>query len=94
MDSFVLVELSDKLLGVIDDILFIMVKDLSADFIKTSYVPMNGTNHSFIAFQVDPVMFDIQLRAALRAKGLNVPEKNCAVTHVVSSSAEIPAPLV
>jgi hypothetical protein len=68
--------LSHKLFGLIDDILSVLIKDLSADFIKATYVPMNGAQHSFVAFQVDPIMFDIQLRAALRANGLNVPDRN------------------
>lgn len=67
--------LSNKLLGVIDDVLYVLVKDLSTDFIKATYVPMNGTQRSLITFQVDAIMFDQQLRAALREKGLNIPNR-------------------
>jgi hypothetical protein len=82
----VLENLSRHLLGVIDDLLSVLIKDLSADFIKASYVPMNGAENSLIAFQADPVMFDHQLRAALRAKGFNIPDIGNIVIHTPSSS--------
>jgi len=84
----VLEQLSRQLLGVIDDLLSVLIKDLGADFIKTSYVPVNGAKNSLIAFQADPIMFDQQLRAALRAKGFNIPDMGNFVTHVPSSGEE------
>jgi hypothetical protein len=81
-------QLSHQLLGVIDDLLSVLIKDLSPDFIKVSYVPMDRAKHSLIAFETDSVMFDHQLRAALRAKGFNIPDRDDAAIHVTSSSAE------
>jgi hypothetical protein len=86
--------LSDKLFGVVDDILSVLIKDMSADFIQATYVPMNGAQHSFVTFQADPVMFDIQLPAALRASGLNASDRGNVITHVSSPSAETSAPSV
>jgi hypothetical protein len=68
--------IAGKLLGVIHDLIPSLLQEAGADFIKASYVPVNGTKDILIAFEVDPVVFDTQLRAALRARGFDLPNRN------------------
>lgn len=68
--------IADKLLGVFYDFAPILLKDGGADFIKASYALVDGTKDILITLEISPVVFDLQVRAALRARGFDLPSGN------------------
>jgi len=68
--------IADALLGILYDLIPILFQDVSTDFIQASYVTVDGTKDTFISLEVVPTVFDLQLRAALRARGFALPDRN------------------
>jgi hypothetical protein len=68
--------LVDALFDILYDLVPVLLQDIGADFIEASYGTVRGTNDAFISLEVSPIVFDLQLRAALRARGLDLPDRN------------------
>lgn len=64
------------ILGFFCDLNPVLLVDLRCNFPVAANVPVDGTNHSIVGFRVPPEMFDAELRAALRARGLNIQDRN------------------
>jgi hypothetical protein len=95
MNDLLLESLSEKvagdLAGFIDDVVAVLFERDPARFLKAHYVAVNGTEKSFIAFEFDrerfQIAFDLELRAALRAFGLELPRRDdIVVSHEIASS--------
>jgi hypothetical protein len=65
--------IADALLGVLYDLVPILLKDAGADFIKITDTTVDGARHILVTLETSPVVFDLQLRAALRARGFDLP---------------------
>jgi hypothetical protein len=68
--------LADVLLDIFYDLVPVLLQDAGADFIKASYVTVDGAKDTFISLEASPVVFDLQLRAALRARGFALPDRD------------------
>jgi len=68
--------LSKVVLGLFCDLNPVLLIDLRCNFPVAANVPVDGTNHSIVGFRAPPEMFDAELRAALRARGLNIRDRN------------------
>jgi hypothetical protein len=75
------------LANVLLDLVPVLLRDLDINFLLSADYPMPGTDQHLARFQVSPALFDAEVRAALRAKGLNVPESNL-VFHASSPAVE------
>jgi hypothetical protein len=75
---------ADALLGIFYDLVPVLLDDAGADFIKASYATVDGTENVLVSLEVSPVVLDLQLRAALRARGLALPESGGV--HVSSAA--------
>jgi hypothetical protein len=64
------------ILGFFCDLNPVLLVDLRCNFPVAANVPVDGTNHSIVGFRVPPEMFDAELRAALRARRLNIQDRN------------------
>jgi hypothetical protein len=61
-----------KFLALIDDIVTALFKSNPSRFLKTSLVPVNGADHSLVTFEINTIMLDAEVRAALRARGFEI----------------------
>lgn len=82
--------LTPELSSLVDDVIAIIFERDPTRFLKAHYVPVNGTNESLVAFEFDGeafrFMFDLEFRAALRARGFELPRRSDAsVSHVTAS---------
>jgi len=88
MAASFLEEVSDtvtsELSSLIDDIVAILFEDDPTRFLKAHYVPVDGTNESLVTFEFDAIMFDAEFRAALRARGFELPQRG-HIAHISHS---------
>lgn len=78
---------------VLYDLIPALLKDLGGYLLASADRPVFGTKHSIMGFRLDPVLLNKQLHAALRAKGLDVPDWDfVSVNHLANSlpSADTP----
>ena len=55
--------------------------------LKTHYIPVDGTNKPLVAFEFDAVMFDAEVRAALRFMTFETDSKmNSPIGCVISAN--------
>jgi len=73
---------SDLALDLIPAIFF----DSGEEFSPRSDETVCGTRDWVIGVGIDPVMFDQKCRAALRAAGYDIPERNMNVSHFSPST--------
>jgi hypothetical protein len=71
--------IDSNLLSGIDDLVAVLFENNPTRFLKASDIPVNGTNHSLFAFEIDAVMLDIEVGAALRASGFELSDGDDAV---------------
>lgn len=79
LDSATLECLARQALSVLYDLIPLLLIETTADVLQASYIPVDGTDTTVVAFKFDPVMFDAQLRAALRAKGFAMPDRSVLI---------------
>jgi hypothetical protein len=78
--------ITHELPSLIDNIIAVLFKDSSTRFLKAHHVPVDGAEQSLVAFEFDGPAFDLafnaEFRAALRARGLELPDRdNVIATH-------------
>jgi hypothetical protein len=71
--------IDSNLLSGIDDLVAVPFENDPTRFLKASHIPVNGTNHSLFAFEIDAVMLDTEVRAALGASGFELSDGDDAV---------------
>jgi hypothetical protein len=66
--------------SLVDDVVAIIFERNPTRFLKAHYVPMDGTEQSFIAFEFDTlafgIVFDTEYRVALGTMGAKLPRRN------------------
>jgi hypothetical protein len=78
----------DDVLRLIDEIVPILFENDPARFIETTYIPMDGAEHSIVSFRLSPGKLYAEFCAAVRAKGLEIPDG----FHEIRSLAGVATP--
>jgi len=66
--------LANVLIKVLLDLVPVLLDSLPGQFLTRADGPVNGAEHPVIGFRLVPELFDKELRATLRAKGLEIPD--------------------
>jgi hypothetical protein len=81
--------LPPELSGLVDDVIAVLFERDPTRFLKTHYVPVDGTKESLVTFEFDreafALAFDLEFRAAVRARGLELPRRDDVIAHVSHS---------
>jgi hypothetical protein len=79
IDPGITKQLLEVIRDVLPDLVLVLIKGLPGNFIAPADVPVLGTHHAIFRFRFDSKLFDQEVRAAVRAFGLQND-----VAHAVS----------
>jgi len=75
--------IDSNFLSVVNDLVTVLFENYATRFLKASYIPVNGANHSL---EINAIILDAELRSALRARGFELQSGDDVVASHLRSS--------